>query len=308
MSRRIIFSGYFCFLLLNSNVFAGQQAITYHSATEDTVGVFKNCKVGVPCRIKAPTRVAGSVRNCKYWDTVPELVRSFSATEEAQRLGIVASGYITIYPPPGFYTNLNVGSEYVTQGEWGNPVHCGQVTSYWEINDIYVTFTRPIAKTDLPVRILAMGRGRREYISGFNTEAGKGRAAANIVIDGTLIDDSPDIFEPSCKVNGDVLIDHGNHTPESIENHMAKSSPVVLQCNGEVSVRVDITGNDRVSGYDKNWTTCGYGACEINFEGNNNFTVSNSTNIIFSSTWHSLGKAVSEGSFTGAAIATLNYN
>lgn len=308
MSCRIISLGCFCFFLLNSNVFAGNQSVTYHSATEETVGVFKNCKVGVPCKIKAPTRVAGSVRNCKYWDTVPELVRSFMATEEAQRLGIVASGYIVIQPPPGNFVNLHAGSEYVTQGEWGSPSLCGQVTNYWEINDIYVTFTRPIAKSELPVRILAFGRGRREYISGFNTEAGKGRAAANIIIDGTLIEDSPDIFEPSCKVNGNVLIDHGTHTPESIKNNIAKSSPVVMQCDGEVSVHVDITGNEQVSGYDKNWTTCGYGACEIRFEGNSDFTVSNSRNIIFSSTWHSLGKMVSEGSFTGTAIATLKYN
>lgn len=308
MNYRIIFSGCFCFLLLSLDVFAGQQSVTYHSATENTVGVFKNCKVGIPCKINAPTRVAGSIRNCQYWDAVPDLVRTFQVTEEAQRLGITGSGYIVIQPPPGNRVNLQVGSEYSTSGEWGSPKLCGTITSYWEINDIYVTFTRPIAKTDLPVRVFAFGRGRRAFISGFNTEAGRGRAAANIVIDGTFINDSPDVFEPSCKVNGNVLIDHGTHTPESIKNHMAKSSPVVMQCNGKVSVHVDITGNEQVSGHDKNWTTCGYGACEIKFEGNDNFTVSNSANIVFSSTWHSLNKSVSEGSFTGNAIAILKFN
>lgn len=54
-----------------------------------------------------------------------------------------------------------------------------------------------------------------------------------------------------------------------------------MQCNGKVSVHVDITGNEQVSGYDKNWTTCGYGVCEIRFEGDSDFTVSSSTNIIF---------------------------
>ncbi|TQN76028.1 UNVERIFIED_ORG: hypothetical protein FHT99_4947 [Citrobacter freundii] len=291
-------------------VIAAQQSATYSKATGDTVGVFKNCKIGKPCRIKASTEVLPAIRYCQLWDAVPPMVRSLQLTEEARNLGINVTGTITIFPGQGAPSpmKLSVGEVFSQNNVWGTPNRCGQQSVLWPISDISVTFTRPISKNDLPVRVLAFGRGRPSFIQGFDSRMGRGRAAANIVINGSLIDDSPEIIVPSCSVTNNANIDHGKHTPQTIIGNISYSTPVTIQCNNKVTVNVNIKGSDLLAGKPKNWTSCGFGACEINIREGESFTVNNRKDVVFTSTWHSLGRQVQEGMFTGSAIAELKFN
>lgn len=294
------------FLFLNSTKSFAAQATLYSQATRNTKGVFKGCKLKEACKIQTSTMVEPARRICGDLNSVPPLVRSLQATSEARSLGIIVEGNIEIYPPPGSPVILNVGGRYSTVNEWGGRCHINDQS--WPISNIKVTFTKPISKSDLPVRILAFGRGRGNYISGFENAGMGSKSAANIVIDGSLIDDSPDIIEPSCTVTGNATIKHGKHSPDTIVNNTALSTPVSLKCNGNVSVSVDIKGSRQIYGQGANWTTCGSGACEIKLNGGNKFTVNGGKNLVFTSTWHSLGQPIEIGKFTGSAIATFKYN
>ncbi|HAO0314661.1 TPA: hypothetical protein IGZ71_003874 [Escherichia coli] len=307
MSRKYIFGGFlfFAFLPLSSNTYAGQQAATYGKASSDTIGIFSGCQVGIPCPIKISTNVQPSIRQCQYWDEVPPLYRIWDVTEEARYMGISASGYITIYP--GRPITLAAGQWHVTNNEWGNPAKCGHSELQWPIQGISVTFSRPLLRSEFPVRVLAMGRGRMQFIKDFNTKTGRDQAAVNIVIDGSFADSNPEVIAPYCSVSGDALIEHGSHTPDSIKNNIAKSSPVTISCNTDVKAKVSIKGGQAISGRSANWTQCGYGACEIAIDGNSEFDIEKTKTIRFISTWHSLGNSVREGSFEGSAIASITY-
>lgn len=98
-----------------------------------------------------------------------------------------------------------------------NPSKCGQSESLWPISGITVTFSKPVERSKLPLRILAMGRGRQGFIEGFNSRAGRHLAAVNIVIDGSFAESNPDLITPYCSVSGDATIEHGMHTPETIK-------------------------------------------------------------------------------------------
>lgn len=305
MKWKVFIASVLMVLFFSKKVFAANGAM-YSQATADTIGVFYGCKLNVMCRIKAPTNVAPSFRHCKEMSSVTPLIRSLEAAAEGQNLGIKVSGFITIYPPDGKVI-LGVGQSHQTINEWGQ-ARCGSLEGSWPINDISVMFTKPISKRDLPVRILAFGRGRANYIAGFQNVGRKDISAANIIIDGSIIDDSPDVIEPSCTVIGSAVINHGKHTPTTIIDNIASSSPVSLKCNGNVSVSIDIKGNHQVYGEGANWTACGSGACEVKLNGGNKLTVNGGENLIFSSTWHSLGKPIESGQFTGAAVATFKFN
>ncbi len=288
---------------------ARQMAATYGKASANTVGVFKNCKVGIPCVIDISTNVMPSIRQCQYWDDpIPPLVRSWQRTEEARTLGIDVSGSITIFPgdKPGPVV-LAVGDSYSSDNSWGVPSKCGKSESLWPIQGISVTFTRPIQVSDLPVRVIAMGRGRPTFIQGFETVALRDRAAVNIVIDGSLYNTSPDVFVPSCSVGGDAIIDFQRNTPDSIKEKQELSSPVLINCNGDVKANVSIKGGALISGRPENWTECGYGACELSVNGGSVFDIKKQKSIQFVSVWHSLGKPVQEGKFEGSAIASITY-
>ncbi|EAW2451674.1 hypothetical protein AHU44_23440 [Salmonella enterica subsp. diarizonae] len=292
-------------LLLHSAKSFAKPGLTYSQASGNTRGVFRECKLNEWCKIKAPTYVRPATRNCIPMSSVPPLIRSLRAAAEGRSLGIEVSGNITIYPPPSLApVTLGVGQSYTTYNEWG----ACSVINEWPINNIFVKFTRAISKSDLPVRILAFGRGRDSYISGFQNAGMGWKSAANIVIDGSLIDDSPDVIEPSCTVAGSATIKHGKHTPTTIVGNIASSLPVSLKCNGNVSVSVDIKGNRQIYGQGANWTTCGSGACEIKLNGGNKFTVNGGKHLVFTSTWHSLGQPIEIGKFTGSAVATFKYN
>lgn len=296
----------FLLLLHSAKSFAELKlGLTYSQASGDTKGVFRECKLNEWCKIKAPTYVLPAKRNCIQMSSVPPLIRSLRAAAEGRSRGIEVSGNITIYPPPALAAvTLGVGQSYTTYNERGQ---C-DVINAWPINDIWVKFTRAISKSDLPVRILAFGRGRDNDISGFENDGMGWKSAANIVIDGSLINDSPDVIEPSCTVAGSAAIKHGKHTPTTIVDNTASSSPVLLKCNGNVSVSVDIKGNRQISGQSANWTACGSGACEIKLNGGNKFTVNGGKHLVFTSTWHSLGQPIEIGKFTGSAVATFKYN
>ncbi|EFT7152375.1 hypothetical protein HVD32_004671 [Salmonella enterica] len=293
-------------LLLHSTKSFAKPGLTYSQASGNTKGTFQKCKINEWCRIKAPTNVVQASRNCIEQSSVPPLIRSLQATAEGKSLGIEVAGNITIYPPPDKNAfTLGVGQLYRTYNEWGG---CNIPDVPWPINNISVKFTRAISKRDLPVRILAFGRGRDRYISGFQNAGMGWKSAANIVIDGSLIDDSPDVIEPSCTVAGSATIKHGKHTPATIVGNTASSLPVLLKCNGNVSVSVDIKGNRQISGQGANWTACGSGACEIKLNDGNKFTVNGGKHLVFTSTWHSLGQPIEIGKFTGSAVATFKYN
>lgn len=295
------------FLSVSNSAYAGQQSATYGKASRDTIGVFSNCKIGVPCHIQISTKVQPSIRQCQYFDAVPPLIRRWNITEEATEAGVIASGSITIYPPDGM-TTLSVGQSHITYGEWGAPGACGQSEVLWPISGIVVTFSKPIEKSKIPLRILAMGRGRQGFIEGFDTRAGRHLAAVNIVIDGSFAESNPDIVVPYCSVSGSATIEHGVHTPDTIKNDVAKSSPVTIKCNSDVKAKVSIKGGVPISGYSTNWTQCGYGACEITIDGNSEFEIKKQKTIQFISTWHDLGNAVKEGRFKGSAIASIDYD
>lgn len=294
------------FFSVSRDAYAGQQAATYGKASGNTIGKFSNCKIGVPCLIKISTNVRPSIRQCQYYDSVPPLIRSWNITEEARALGISASGFITIYPPGGAVA-LSVGQSHVTYHEWGDPGKCGRSETPWPIRGIKVTFTRPIQRSDLPVRILAMGRGRKNFIQGFNTKAGRNRAAVNIVIDGSFADANPEVISPFCSVSGNAIIEHDAHTPDAIKNNIAKSSLININCNANVKAEVSIRGERQISGRPANWTQCGYGACEITINGGNKFDINKQKTIQFISTWRDLGNTIKEGKFQGAAIASISY-
>lgn len=295
------------FLSVSGSSYAGQQASTYGKAIRDTVGVFTNCKIGIPCPIQISTNVHPSIRQCQYFDVVPPLIRKWNITEEATQLGVIASGTITIYPPDGV-TTLSVGQSHITYDEWGNPSSCGQSESPWPINNIRVIFSKPIEKSKLPLRILAMGRGRQGFIDGFDTSAGRHLAAVNIVIDGNFAESNPEVVVPYCSVNGSATIEHGMHTPDTIKNNIAKSLPITITCNSYVKAKVSIKGGQPISGRSANWTQCGYGACEIAIDGNSEFEIKKTKTIQFISTWHDLGNTVTEGRFKGSAIASIDYD
>ncbi len=308
MFKKYFFGGVFLpFLFFSSFSYAGQQSATYGKASQDTIGLFTNCKVGVPCPIQISTKVQPSIRQCKYFDAVPPLIRKWNITEEARELGITASGNITIYPQGGMAT-LSVGQSYTTVNEWGNPSKCGQSESLWPISGITVTFSKPVERSKLPLRILAMGRGRQGFIEGFDTRAGRHLAAVNIVIDGSFAESNPDLITPYCSVSGDATIEHGMHTPETIKNDVAKSLPVTINCNSDVKAKISIKGGQPISGRSANWTQCGYGACEIAIDGNNEFEIKKTKTIQFISIWRDLGNAAIEGRFKGSAIASIDYD
>ncbi|WP_258129464.1 hypothetical protein, partial [Escherichia coli] len=71
-------------------------------------------------------------------------------------MGISASGNITIYPDGP--VTLSAGQSYVSYDEWGNPAKCGQSEVQWPVQGIRVIFSRPLRRSELPVRILSMGR------------------------------------------------------------------------------------------------------------------------------------------------------
>lgn len=309
-----MFKKYFCwgvlslpFLFVGNPAYAGRQSPVYDSAIADTVGFFSNCKIGQPCPIQTATNVQRPLRNCQYFDAIPPLVRQWNITEEATRLGVIASGNITIYPPDGV-TVLSPGQSHVTYNEWGTGDLCGQRGDAWPISGIMVTFSRPIEKSQLPLRILAMGRGRQGYIEGFDTIAGRNRAAVNIVIDGSFADSNPDVISPNCSVSGGTTIEHGMHTPDTIKSNVAKSLPVTITCNSNVTAKVSIKGKQPISGRSANWTQCGYGACELAIDGDSEFEIKKTKTIRFISTWHDLGNAVTGGKFKGSAIASIDYN
>ncbi|EFU0552233.1 hypothetical protein HUQ71_004755 [Escherichia coli] len=311
MSKKYVFGIFLslAFLPLSSNTYAGQQAATYGKASGDTTGVFSGCKIGIPCPIKTSTNVQPSIRQCQYWDSVPPLYRIWNETEEARNMGISASGNITIYPDglAGAPVTLSAGQSYVSYDAWEDPAKCGRPEVQWPIQGIRVIFSRPLRRSELPVRILSMGRGRMQFIQGFDTKAGKDRAAVNIVIDGSFADSNPEVIAPYCSVSGDALIEHGSHTPDSIKNDVAKSSPVTISCNTDVKAKVSIKGGQPISGRSANWTQCGYGACEIAIDGNSEFEIKKTKTIQFISTWRDLGNAVTEGRFKGSAIASIDY-
>lgn len=51
-----------------------------------------------------------------------------------------------------------------------NPSKCGQSESLWPISGITVTFSKPVERNKLPLRILAMGRSVRDLLKGLIPE------------------------------------------------------------------------------------------------------------------------------------------
>ncbi|MFO6426161.1 hypothetical protein ACLBOM_08370 [Escherichia coli] len=76
-----------------------------------------------------------------------------------------------------------------------------------------------------------------QFIQGFDTKAGKIQLLLMLLLMVLLLI-RIHVIAPNCSVSGDALIEHGSHTPDSIKNDVAKSSPVTISCNTDVKAKV----------------------------------------------------------------------
>ncbi|WP_340642436.1 hypothetical protein [Photobacterium damselae] len=105
-----------------------------------------------------------------------------------------------------------------------------------------------------------------------------------------------------------INLSHGRMSAAEAKLNKTRPHTVNIRCDGNVPVRLKLTGNNAVSGKTSNFTQCGTGgSCELLFDNNKyeqNITISNSKSVSITSTYHPTG-TIKEGAFSGSGILSF---
>ncbi|WP_455811223.1 hypothetical protein [Pseudomonas graminis] len=120
-----------------------------------------------------------------------------------------------------------------------------------------------------------------------------------------------------CKIDGGnskaIDLSHGVMAVSEADGNKTLPYNLRLNCNPGTSVSVKLTGAIPVQGKTRNFTNCGSGSCELNFNGNEYDKVvkvndSGVLDIPITSTFHLNKDEVVEGPFSGSAVFTFLIN
>lgn len=117
---------------------------------------------------------------------------------------------------------------------------------------------------------------------------------------------------PEADYSGGVNLNYGAMTAEEAEGK--KTRPVLLrfECREGTTLSIKLSGSNIVPGKTSNFTRCGAGICELNFNGNKyNETMKvlgGSLTIPITSTYHFDQGASIEGPFNGSGIISFTVN
>ncbi|WP_156816621.1 hypothetical protein [Serratia sp. S4] len=116
-----------------------------------------------------------------------------------------------------------------------------------------------------------------------------------------------------CKVIGDdnksINLSHGTMTTIEADGNKTQPHNIKFECDPSTSVSIKLSGGFPVPGKTKNFTECGSGYCELNFNGNKydeKLKVGDDGNLDISitSTFHLDQSNITGGAFRGSAVLT----
>lgn len=109
--------------------------------------------------------------------------------------------------------------------------------------------------------------------------------------------------------NKSINLSHGTMTTLEADGNKTQPHNIKFKCNPNTSVSIKLSGGFPVSGKTKNYTKCGPGTCELNFNGDKydeklRVDKNGNLDISITSTFHLDNSNVTGGAFRGSAVLT----